>query len=445
MKQFFQKIYRLSLPVKIIFMVTLLGCGLLIKTFVFKSPLEVQYQTSKIEKGALINSVSASGLISSVGSTGITTKVSGTVKKVYVTNGDTVKKGQVLAEISLDDYAKERQTAAWVSYLESTEAVKESINAKAVSDIQMWEDREAVLAAQEALNDMNEDNTNPTTHAAYTDGERMIITKTLDQSRKAFSVSEIKYLNSDADISYSYAKIAAALRNYQENSAIVIAPDSGTISDFSLATGTMLTANSSTSNTSGATIVSTQTIGKINSSQSQLIAKVNLSEVDITRVKANQKVTLTLDAYSDMSFTGIVLAVNTAGSVTSGVTSYPVTILLDTTTVEIYPNMSVTAEIITNIKTDIILAPSSAVSSNNGTSTVQVKKNDQINTVEVKTGISNDTLTEITSGLNEGDEVVTSEISSADSQTNVNSTSPFSGFGGSGSTRIMQGDHPGGF
>ncbi len=411
----------------------------------------VQYQTAVAEKGTLITSISGSGSITSGNNTSVTTKVSGVVDSVYVTNGNAVKKGQKIAEIKLDDYALERQTAAWVAYLDATVAVKEAVNAKAVTDIQMWNDRQAVLDAQEAVDDMNDDDTNPATHEVYTDGERMIITKTLDQTRKAFTVSEARYLNAGADITNANAQVAAALRNYQENSSTITAPADGVISDLMLAPGVVVNASSATSNTSGATIVSAQTIGKI-SNKGQLISTVNLSEVDVVSVKANQKVSLTLDAFPDMSFTGKILAVNTGGSVSSGVTSYPVTILLDPVTVDIYPNMSVNAEIITSIKSDVVLVPSTAISTADGESTIQVKKDGKYTTVQVEVGSANDSQTEIVSGISEGDEVVTSVITAqSSSQTGTDTTSPFSGIGGGSNTfnrgtiRIEGGGPPGGF
>lgn len=440
---------RMSLKKKIIFSAILLvGVGLLIRQIILNSQkTKVTYETAKAEKGTVITSISSSGSMTSGGNTYVTTKVSGVVKAVYVINGDMVTKGQKIAEVTLDDYAKERQTAAWVTYLEAVEAVKEAVNAKAVGDIQMWKDREAVLDAQEALDDMNENDTNPATHAVYTAGERMIITKTLDQTRKAFSVTESKYLNADADIANANAKVAAALRNYQENSAIIVAPATGVISDLALATGVVVNASSATSSTSGATIVSAQTIGKISNSGSQLSASVSLTEIDVIKVKANQKVTLTLDAYSEMTFTGRVLSVNTSGSASSGVTSYPVTILLDPVTVEIYPNMSVNAEIITSIKNDVILVPTTAITTDNSGSAVQVKKDNQITTVSVEIGSSNDSQTEIVSGINEGDEVVTAVISPGTSKTSSSTTSPFSGLGGSrssgGNSVIFQGTQEG--
>lgn len=387
---------------------------------------KVTYETATATKGTLVVSTSASGTITSGNYNNITTKVSGTVKKVYVTNGDTVTKGQKIAEVTLDDYAVERQAAAWLSYLQAKEAVAQAVADKASSDIGMWNARQDVLDAQDAYDDMEDNDTNPATNAVYTDTERMVIVKTLDQTKKAFSVYESKYLDADASITNANAKVAAALRDYQENSATIIAPTSGTISDLALFEGLTVAANSSTSSTSGATIVSSQTVGKVNDPDGQLIASVSMSETDILGIKANQKVTITLDAYSDITFTGKVLAVNTSGSVSSSVTSYPVTILLDPVSVDIYPNMAINADIITETVTDAIMIPSTAITTAGGVSTVQIMKNGKPTVTTIEIGTANDSYTEVKSGVSEGDTVVTSVIT-VDNSTTDDSSSLFTG------------------
>jgi len=406
---------------KVIILVAFLALIFLVKQVAAGSQKpKITYETIKAEKGILINSISGSGTITSGNYTNISTKTSGVVSKVYVTNGDKVVKGQKIAEVTLDDYAKERQTAAWVAYLEAMEAVKDAQTAKWTADIQMWQDRESLLGAIENYNN----------NTGNTEGERQVIIKTVDQKRAAFASSELKYKNADSDLANAQAKVSKALRDYQENSATIVAPSVGMVSDLSLAPGLVVNASSTTSSTTGATIVSAQTVGKINDTSGQLIASVSLTEIDIVKVKANQKVTLTLDAYPDNSFTGKVLAVNTSGSISSGVTSYPVTILLDPVTVDVYPNMAVSVEIITEIKTDVLLVPSIAIQTANGQSVVEIIKDGKISTVQVEVGSSNDSQTEILSGLEEGDEVVTSTITSqSSSQSQSTTTSPFSGIG----------------
>lgn len=390
---------------------------------------KITYQTEQATKGTLVQSIDGSGTITSGNYTNVTTKVSGVVSAVYVTNGDTVVKGQKIADVTLDEYALERQSSAWADYSSALDNVKSAQQTKASEDLAMWKARQAILDAQDDIKYMNENPINPSTNKTWTDGEKTVLQKTLDEATLAFTTAESKYSHADADIAESYSKVTSALRTYQENSATIVAPDDGVISDLMLAQSIVVSASSTTSNTSGATIVSAQTVAKINHTDSQLIATISLTQEDITKVKANQKVTMTLDAFEDQTFTGKVLAVDTSGSVSSGVTSYSVTILMDKTDAEIYPNMAVSATIITSSESDVVMVPTAAVTtSTDGTSTVQIMKNNKPVTTTVEIGNANDSYTVIKSGVSEGDTVVTATIQASATKTSSSgTTSVFSG------------------
>ena len=124
---------------------------------------------------------------------------------------------------------------------------------------------------------------------------------------------------------------------------------------------------------------------------------------------------MTLDAVSDLGITGEVVEVDGLGTVSQGVVNYTVKIAFDTQDERVKSGMSITANIITNIKQDVILVPNSAVKSSNGEFVLILDNNVPRNqTVEI--GLSNDTMTEIISGVNEGDEVVTQTITVGGSQ-----------------------------
>jgi multidrug efflux pump subunit AcrA (membrane-fusion protein) len=95
--------------------------------------------------------------------------------------------------------------------------------------------------------------------------------------------------------------------------------------------------------------------------------------------------------------------------------------------------MTATAVIQLDRKDDVVRVPNSAVQSQNGVTYVRVMKNGEMNMVEVQTGLAADDYTEITSGIKEGDTVVTSVATVSTSTTGLTS-SPFStgnrGFGG---------------
>jgi multidrug efflux pump subunit AcrA (membrane-fusion protein) len=158
---------------------------------------------------------------------------------------------------------------------------------------------------------------------------------------------------------------------------------------------------------------------------------VNLSEIDVIKVAIGDPVTVTLDAFPGKSYTGKVISIDTIGSTSSGVTTYPAVIALDTEAPEILPNMAVAASIITAVKENVLLIPTTAVQSQKNSSTAKVMKRGQVESVPVEVGDSNDNLIEIVSGLNEGDEVVANPaVSSAAQSSSGQTRSVFGGFGG---------------
>ena len=175
------------------------------------------------------------------------------------------------------------------------------------------------------------------------------------------------------------------------------------------------------------------------------IATISLNEVDAASVKVGQKGTMTFDAVSDLTLTGHVSAVDTIGTVSSGVVSYGVTIAFDTQDDRIKPGMSTTAAIVTNIKQDVLLVPNAAIKSNAAGNYVSVPtvvmagatSGSSENGVTVKqqavtVGLSDDTNTEVTVGLNEGDTVVTKTATQAASKTSQGSSALSRLLGGGG-------------
>ncbi len=138
----------------------------------------------------------------------------------------------------------------------------------------------------------------------------------------------------------------------------------------------------------------------------QKIAEISLNEIDAAKVKVGQKVTLTFDAVGDLSITGEVAEIDTLGTVSQGVVTYAVKIVFDTQDERIKSGMSVSATIITEVRQDVLLVPNAAVKSN-GEQYVEVMENNVPHSQTVEIGLSNDTTTEIKSGIKEGENVVT--------------------------------------
>jgi membrane fusion protein, macrolide-specific efflux system len=168
-------------------------------------------------------------------------------------------------------------------------------------------------------------------------------------------------------------------------------------------------------------------------------ATVTLAEADIASVTVGEKATMTFDALPDLTLTGKVESVDNAGTISQGVVSYTVTIVPDVTNDSVKGGMTVTADIITKVTSDALVVPSTAVKSDSsGANYVQILTNGSPVNQTVVVGTSNDTYTQITSGLTEGQEVVTATVNSA------NSTGTTSGRGLGGGIPSGGGSFPSG-
>jgi HlyD family secretion protein len=146
----------------------------------------------------------------------------------------------------------------------------------------------------------------------------------------------------------------------------------------------------------------------------QKIAEITLNEIDVAQIKIGQKANLTFDAVEDLSVTGEVAEISTLGAVNSGVVSYDIKIAFDIQDERIKPGMSVSVNIITDSKTDVLLIPVNAIKTTGSTSYVEIMVDGQLQRQIVTTGLNNDTSIEV-EGLEEGAEIVSGTTSGSSS------------------------------
>ncbi|MFH1891012.1 MAG: HlyD family efflux transporter periplasmic adaptor subunit, partial [Candidatus Kuenenbacteria bacterium] len=145
----------------------------------------------------------------------------------------------------------------------------------------------------------------------------------------------------------------------------------------------------------------------------QKIAEITLNEIDVAQIKVEQKASLQFDAVQDLSITGKVVEVDTLGTVSQGVVSYGVKIAFDLDDDRIKPGMTTSVNIIIDSKQNVLLVPLSAVKGMKDNSYVEVLVNGQPQRKTVVTGSSNDTMIEIVSGVDEGEEIISQTINSS--------------------------------
>ncbi len=393
-KNFISKRKRLVLLLAVILLVVIFAV-----TRITNKSQGPNYQTATATRGTLVSSVTASGNIVATNNIDVTSSANGQVAKVYAKEGDKVVKGQKLFEITLDATGEERQAQAYASYL----SAKNSLNSANVNYYTLQ--AAAFSANQKFINDAVARNlaTNDPTYI---------------QENDAWLAAEANFNNVQNGIMQAKANLTSAAITYQQASKTIVAPGTGTIQNITVVPGMAITNSTTTSSsdsTNSTTVASIQTPGNP-------VATVNIAEVDVAKVKAGQKVTLTFDSITNTTFTGEVAGINKLGTISSGVTSYPATIEFDSSSDKILPNMTVSASIITDVKDNVIIVPSTAVQTQENQTVVRQLKNGQLTFTPVTIGETSGTQTEIVSGINEGDEVITS-VTSTSSQTT--STSPF--------------------
>jgi len=242
------------------------------------------------------------------------------------------------------------------------------------------------------------------------------------------------------DIASNQLQISQAQDNYRTalddlNNTKIVSPIDGIVGKVSQEVGFQTSLS-----TSIVTIIS-----------AKKLPVITVNEVDVAKLKTGQKVTLTFSAIDGLTLTGQVAEIDAIGTIAQGVVSYSVKIGMDTDDSRIKPEMSVSATIITDQKSDVLTVANSAIKtdssgatyveilngatspSSSGTGVVSATA--PVNKYIV-TGLANDTNTEVTQGLSEGDKVVT-RTSNGKTTTTTAASSQNSAF------RILGGGGPG--
>lgn len=422
---------------KIIVIVVIALIGFFIYQRTAGSTSQVQYQTAQVTRGSIISSVSESGNVAAAGEVNVSSPTDGVIQAIYVKNGDNVKAGQNLFQVKSTATPQE-QAAAYASYL-GAETNLQSAQAK-MNSLQA-----ALFSANQAfVTDKGQGNPS-----------------TAEQADPKYIEEDATWLQAEADYKnqqgvIQQAQVAANsawLAYAATQDSTVTAPVDGTVANLAVAPGSTVTGSTTTTttNTTTSTSSTSNTTGSIilvlgNFSSLQIVVPV--SEVDVPQIKTGQKATISLDAFPNKTFVGTVTSVDSIGTTTSGVVNYNVYVTFLYPPNGVQAGMSATVNIETARADNVLYVPSAAVQTDSsGQTYVRMLANGNVTQVPVTTGISDDTNTAITSGLSEGQTVVTGVTTTAASAT----SSPFSGLtgarggvGGGGATFRVGGGGGGG-
>jgi HlyD family secretion protein len=355
---------------------------------------------AKVEKGDLAKSVVATGKVTPITKVEIKSKASGIVKKLYVDAGDTVKKGQILAELDREEI--EAQVNSSRAQLLSSEANEKGAEA----DLKRAEvDAQGVDV--------------PTLKRAYDRAQEMakggiVSTSSLDDAQRMYIMAVNKQDVARAQLVVNKAKVAQAHADVQKSDATlkqleeqlsyttIVAPIDGIILSRDVEMGDAV--SSILVMGSAATLV--MTIGDT----SEVYVKGKVDESDIGKVYLGQPARIRVETFKDKTFTGHVTKISPMGAEKDNVTTFEVRVSINNPGGELKAEMTANAEIILDEHKNVLMIPEGAIlydkDKKASTEVPDPKGKEGKRKAALNIGISNGAKTEVLSGLKEGDQVV---------------------------------------
>ena len=391
--------------------------------------------TEKAAKRTIVETVNASGKIYPEVEVKISPDISGEVTELNVEEGDSVKKGQVLARIYADIYALQRDEASSrvnqsSATVDNSKAALESLKANLDLAQQAYERNKSLY------------------------DQKVISKAELEQYEGTYRSAQANYNAAQQNIKSLQAGVQSSQTgltkaNKDLSRTTLTAPMNGVISSLKIKKGERVAGNSFNVGTEMMTVAD----------MSVLEVRVDVGENDIVKVNFGDSADVEVDAYNNRKFKGIVTQIassikSTAASLTSNdVTNYEVIIRLDRESYKdlidpskpkkfpFRPGMNASADIKTKRKDNVLAVPITAVNArikgsdksmadkkkeeernkkdNNEIDESKTSSDDELEEVVfilqkdgkvkkavVRSGIQDINYIEILNGLNEGDEVV---------------------------------------
>lgn len=387
--------------------------GLTVAAVFRKRQPVITVQTEKVGRRNITETVVANGKIQPVLQVKISPEVSGEIIDLPVKEGQSVKKGDLLVKIKPDTYIANVRSAE-AQYLSSASGKDLAQASMKKAELEFKRNEEMFLGRLESES-------------------------TFQEFKTGLEVAQAQYESATHQVAVAKAALDRAKEELAKTT--IASPLDGTISKLNSRLGERVVG----------TAMMTGTEIMIVSDLNAMEARVDVGEIDVVLIKPGQKARLEVDAFRDRKFKGTVTEIANSskdagfqgggGGQSQEATKFEVRIRVDEKE-ELRPGMSVTAEVETRYRTNVLTVPIQSVTTrlpkggvddkqkktvkkdededmpekkpglkkqddaNKPVEVVFVSGSDAVKMLKVKRGISDDEYVEITEGLTEGQEAV---------------------------------------
>ncbi len=355
-----------------------------------KKESKTNFEMTKVTRGNVSTSVTATGTVDAITSVEVGTQVSGLVSKLYVDYNSNVKKGQLLAELDK------------INLMNSLNSAKSSlVSEKSDLDYQLKNfKRQQMLHKKQLISEADYE----TAYNSYAD------------AKGKYEAGKANYNTAKTNLGY----------------AMIYSPIDGVVLSKEVEVGQTVTAS-----------MTTPTLFKIAKDLKKMQVVANVDEADIGNVAVGQRVSFTVDAYPDDTFSGTVKQVRQNATTTNNVVTYEVVINAPNENLKLKPGLTANVTIYTKEEANTLTVPAKAlrftpdvdiigkgfqvinaknITTDDTHKILWKREGNKLIAIPVVIGISDGTNTEILSGINEGTEVVLN-ANMTQTQTNVSGSS----------------------
>lgn len=368
------------------------------------------FATVPVERGNLTVEVSATGTLQPLTQVDISSELSGVVRSVAVSENQSVAKGDVLAALD---------TTRISAQVERGEASVKAAEAK------LADARTTLQETEQSF-----------TRTRQLTARGMATTQALDTATAARDRAASAVLSAEANLAIAEAELK--LQQADLSKSTIYAPIDGVVLTRSVDPGQTV-----------ASSLQAPVLFVIAADLAKMELKAAIDEADIGTVKPGQKASFTVDAFPGRTFDADIRDIAFASVTTDGVVTYDARLDVDNEELLLRPGMTATVSVITREAKDVITVPSAAFryrppvadarsgwslqnlfmprmrrgmgqrprdNAPDGMRTLYVLESGRPKAVRVRTGSTDGELTEIVSGLQQGDRVIVGDVPAGRSQ-----------------------------